>query len=77
MKKSENFEDSIKRLDDIVKKMEKGDAPLGDMLKMFEEGIELTRHCQDILDNAEKKVSVLLKNENGEIQEKDFEIIKE
>ncbi len=77
MKKSEGFEESIKKLDEIVKKMEKGDAPLQEMLKMFEEGIELTRHCQNILDNAEKKVSILLKNDAGDFIEKDFQINQE
>lgn len=77
MKKSESFEESIKKLDEIVKKMEKGDAPLADMLKMFEDGIELTRNCQTILDSAEKKVSILLKNEKGDLAEKEFEINQE
>ncbi len=67
----EKFEDALKRLEDIVKKMEAGDQPLDEALKSFEEGIKLVRSCQDKLDEAQRRVDMLLGNEN-ELQVKQF-----
>jgi exodeoxyribonuclease VII small subunit len=54
------FEDAIKRLSEIVQKLEKGDLPLEDSLKLFEEGVRLSRLSQERLDAAQKKVEQLL-----------------
>lgn len=59
-----NFEKSIQELDDIVKKLEKGDLSLDEMLKVFEQGIALSRVCNDLLNKAEKKVNLLIKKDN-------------
>lgn len=59
------FEEALKRLEEIVKGLEKGDLPLEESLKQFTEGIRLARHCTDEIDRAEKKVEVLLKDSSG------------
>lgn len=68
-----SFEDSIKRLDDIVRKLEKGDAALSDSLKLFEEGTALIVHCDALLNEAEQKVVKLKKGADGEPIELPFE----
>ena len=57
------FEKSIKELEEIVAKLEKGDAGLDESLELFEKGIKLSRDCNEMLDKAEKKVSVLIGGE--------------
>ncbi len=54
-----NFENSLTELEKIVETMEKGDLSLEDSLKYFEQGINLTRHCQESLKDAEQKVKIL------------------
>lgn len=53
------FENKLKRLEEIVKKMEQGDLELDESLKLFEEGVKLTKECQDHLSQAEQKVKIL------------------
>ncbi len=59
------FEDALKRLEEIVRDLEKGDLMLDDALRMYEEGIRLSRESLDILDNAEKKIEILMQEKNG------------
>ena len=59
----EKFEEALGRLEDIVKKMEAGDMSLEESLKSFEEGIKLVRLCSRKLDEAERRVEILLKQE--------------
>ncbi len=59
----EKFEEALGRLEDIVKKMEAGDMTLEESLKAFEEGIKLVRLCSRKLDEAERRVEILLKQE--------------
>ncbi|MFQ7292077.1 MAG: exodeoxyribonuclease VII small subunit [Monoglobales bacterium] len=66
------FEESISRLEQIVQALENGDIDLDESLKLFEEGIKLTKSCQKMLDDAEKKVSVLMSDENGKIKKEEF-----
>ena len=66
------FEESMKELEAIVAKLESGDASLDESLEYFEKGIKLSKSCQKMLDTAEKKVSVLLANDNGELEKQDF-----
>jgi exodeoxyribonuclease VII small subunit len=61
----EKFEDALNKLEKIVSKLEEGDIPLEESLKLFEEGIRLSRFCNQKLDEAEKKVEILLKGKNG------------
>ena len=58
------FEKALERLEEIVKRMEEGDMTLDDSLKAFEEGISLSRFCAKKLDDAERKVEMLMKS-NG------------
>lgn len=55
-----DFEKKLKRLEDIVEKMESGDLSLDDSMKLFEEGVKLSRDCQGQLGVAEEKVKLLL-----------------
>lgn len=71
---AENFESSLTELEDIVKKLEEGDVSLDESLSLFEQGIKLSKVCQKMLDDAEKKVSVLMSNGDGEMEKKDFDI---
>jgi len=61
----DKFEDALGRLEEIVKKMEQGDMTLEDSLKSFEEGIKLARLCAKKLDEAERRVDILLKQDGG------------
>ena len=68
-----NFEDSMKQLDEIASELESGKLNLEDSIKLFEEGMELSRKCNDFLEEAEKKITILL-DENGNVKEENFEI---
>lgn len=59
------FEDAMKRLEEIVSLLEKGDAPLDQSLELFEEGTALIKKCGSALDKAEQKVSLLVRTEEG------------
>ena len=71
-KESKTFEQSLARLEEIVRQLEKGDAPLGDALKLFEEGTKLVRDCGAMLDKAEQKVAKLSKGADGAPVESPF-----
>jgi len=64
------FEQSMKQLERIVQELEDGDLPLEKAIKKFEEGIKLTKLCSEKLDKTEKKISILLKNSEGQMAEK-------
>ena len=70
-KKSYPFEQSLEKLEKLVERMEEGDLSLEDSLKSFEEGIKLTRECQQALASAEQRVKLLIE-ENGQIETADF-----
>ena len=57
--KTVNFEKSLKQLEALVEKLEKGELSLEESLKQFEQGIKLTRECRHALQSAEQKISVL------------------
>lgn len=59
------FEDSLKKLEDIVEQLEQGDLALEDSLKLFEEGVGLSAACKQELDAAEGKVQMLVKQRDG------------
>jgi exodeoxyribonuclease VII small subunit len=69
----ERFEDALTKLEKIVSKLEEGDIPLEESLKFFEEGIRLSRFCNQKLDEAEKKVEILLKDKNGMLKPQPFD----
>ena len=66
------FEDSLKRLENIVAELEEGDLPLEDSLKLFEEGMRLSAICKEELDAAEGKVQILLKQRDGSMKTEPF-----
>lgn len=68
-----SFESSIKRLDEIVRLLEKGDAPLSESLKLFEEGTDLISNCGKLLNDAEQMVVKLKKGPDAEPVELPFE----
>jgi exodeoxyribonuclease VII small subunit len=70
-KKSYPFEQSLVKLENLVEKMEAGDLTLEDSLKTFEEGIRLTRECQQALSQAEQKVKMLVE-ENGQLASREL-----
>ena len=70
---SRNFEQSLGRLDEIVRRMERGDVPLEEALSLFEEGTALVASCTKLLDAAELKVMQLTKGPDGTPQEREFE----
>ena len=73
-KKTEvSFEENIKELESIVKKLEGGEVSLDEMLGLFEEGIRRTKECTAKLKGAEQKITVLMKNVDGEMVEQPFE----
>jgi len=67
-----SFEQSLKQLEQIVHDLEEGDLPLEKAIKKFEDGIKLSKYCSDKLDETEKKITLLLKEQNGKISEKPF-----
>lgn len=66
------YEDAINKLEVITARLEKGDLTLEEALTLFEEGIKLTKICSKILDEAEGKIEVLVKDLNGNISLKEF-----
>lgn len=77
--KKKNFETSLNDLEKIVRKLEDGDLSLEESLKLFEDGVKLSRECQERLNSAERRIEVLLKDSNGEIalQNLDAENLRE
>ncbi len=73
MKKEENFESKMEELEKIVQELEKGDLSLEDSVSKFEEGMKISKECNTLLNNVEKKISIILEK-NGEIEEKDFSV---
>jgi exodeoxyribonuclease VII small subunit len=68
-----NFETSINRLEEIVRALEKGDAPLERSLALFEEGAGLVKLCEGLLTTAEQRVSALVKGDGGQPRETEFD----
>ena len=66
------FEEAMARLEEIVRALESGSAPLDKSLELFEEGVSLVKMCNSKLDNVEQRIKILAKNGNGEIIENDF-----
>ncbi len=69
----ERFEDALGKLEKVVSRLEEGDIPLEESLKLFEEGIRLSRFCNQKLEEAEKRVEILLRDKNGVLKPEPFE----
>ena len=68
----ENFEESMKKLEGIVTELENGNLNLDESVKRFEEGMNIAKQCNTILEDAEKKITILLEKD-GELKEESFE----
>ena len=71
MKKAQNFETKLTELEKIVSELEQGDLSLEDSVKKFEEGMKISKECNSLLEDAEKRITIILEK-NGEILEEDF-----
>lgn len=71
------FEQAMARLEAIVGELENGDLPLDESLKIFEEGIRLSKNCLKVLEDAERKVEVLVQDKNGKKQLRAFSLDEE
>lgn len=71
--KNATFESAMHRLEQIVRALERGDAPLEESLKLFQEGTELVRSCQQLLDKAELQVKKVLTAADGSPVMEDFD----
>lgn len=72
-KKKMTFEESVKRLEEIVQSLETGKSNLEESLTLFSEGVELVKVCNKMLDEAEQKVRVLTDDGNGHMVEKEMD----
>ena len=66
-----NFEEAMKKLEQITAELEKGDLSLDEAVKKFEEGIKLSKECNKILEDSEKRINILINND-GKITEENF-----
>ena len=71
-KDEENFEKLMNELEDITNKLENEKLPLEDSVKLFEKGIEISKKCNEKLENAEKRISILLNANSDDMSEEDF-----
>ena len=70
-KQEETFEDLIRRLEEITDTLEKGQISLDDSMKLFEEGMKISKKCSSKLEEAENKITILI-NENNNLREENF-----
>jgi exodeoxyribonuclease VII small subunit len=68
-----DFERSLNRLEQVVKRLESPDLSLDDAMKLFEEGVKLSRECQKQLEEAEARVEILMKKADGKFVAEPFE----
>jgi exodeoxyribonuclease VII small subunit len=73
MPEAPDFETALKKLEEIVKKLENGELSLDSALELFEEGVKLSRFCHSKLEDAERRVEILLKNGSGQARAVPFE----
>ncbi len=66
-----NFEDAMKKLEEITAQLEKGDLSLDESVKKFEEGINLSKECNKILEDSERRINILINND-GDVTEENF-----
>ncbi len=68
-----SFEENMEKLEKIVADLEKGDLAFDESVKKFEQGINISKKCDEILKNAEKKITILLNDDNN-IKEENFDV---
>ena len=69
---NQTFEKAMNKLERIVQELESTDLPLEKAIKKFEEGVQLSKFCSEKLDETEKRITILLKDQNGRIFDKPF-----
>jgi len=74
--KKPDFEASLKELEEIVEQLETSDLALDETLAKYEKGIKIYKQCYQILEKAEKKINILLKNPTGDIRTEEFKLKK-
>ena len=72
MSEQKTFEESLNELERIASKLENGDLGLDEAIKEFEKGMKLSKECSEKLDEAEKKINILVQGEDGNIKEEEF-----
>lgn len=75
MQDNKNFEEMMKDLEKIAKDLESGELTLDESVSKFEKGMEISKQCSKILEEAEKRISILINNNDGEITEKNFDLV--
>ena len=77
VEENKSFEEKMKKLEEIATELEKGDLDLDNSVAKFEEGMKLSKECSEMLEKAEKKITMLIKGENGELAEENFNAVEE
>ena len=72
MQETESFEEKMKKLEEIAVELEKGNLDLDSSVSKFEEGMRISKECNEMLEKAEKKITMLIKGDNGELAEENF-----
>ena len=73
-KKDISFEEAMTNLEKVVTKLESGELTLDESVEQFKEGMELSNYCNKLLNDAEKNISILIEQKDGEIKEEPFDI---
>lgn len=73
MEKEIKFEDAMKKLEEIATELESGKLDLDESVEKFEEGMKLSKDCSKMLEEAEKKITILIQND-GEVEEENFNV---
>ncbi len=68
-----SFEEAMENLEKVVSELETGKLSLDESVKRFEEGMNLSKHCNEILEKAEKQINILVENDKGEMVEEPFD----
>jgi exodeoxyribonuclease VII small subunit len=76
MKEKRNFEDAMHELEEIVEKLENGELSLDESVEYFQKGVELSKYCSKRLDEIERKITVLIEDEKGNLKEEPFDLGK-
>ena len=74
MEEKLNFEDTMKQLEEIASELENGNLTLDESVQKFEEGMKLSKSCSKTLEEAQKRITILLKNEEGNLEEQNFTV---
>lgn len=77
MAKTKSFEEKIAELEEIVNRLESGEAPLDEAVSLFEKGVKLSADCHSTLEKAEQKVKILTETQSGDVKETTLENVEE